>query len=65
MSESQFCSSSCAAVLKETRAALDILVPDACYMNSIEIIYELGKKKECPAKYVDLYKKWPSKRPTS
>ena len=53
------------AALKETGAALDILVLDACYMNSIEIIYELGKKKECPAKYVDLYKKWPSKRPTS
>jgi hypothetical protein len=43
------------AALKETGAALDILVLDACYMNSIEIIYELGKKKECPVKYLLTY----------
>lgn len=34
---------------------LDIFVLDACYMNSIEIIYELGKKNKCPVKYMLTY----------
>ncbi len=34
---------------------LDILILDACYMNSIEIIYELGGKKKNLLKYLLTY----------
>lgn len=35
--------------------SLDVLILDACYMNSIEIIYELGRKKKNLIKYLLTY----------
>lgn len=40
---------------KETGAAIDILVLDTCYMNTIEVIYEFGKEKNPPIKNILTY----------
>ena len=41
--------------MEDVGGELDILSLDACYMNTIEIVYELGRKNKNPIKYLLTY----------